>query len=166
MLTIWRQDHFDLFLCTDRMREADYSLLLNLLFSFLFFFSSNNQSRNFFRHFLQPIVLDINLDMVPNIWKIPYPYVVLWVTQITYFTVAVLVYFCLRNMKAEFVLKTVLGQDPNFLVWSKTFWTGQKTSKVLEKNCVIMARVASARNACFWTQRRQQHKKPLTVTSL
>ena len=56
---------------------------------------------------------------------------VLWVTQITYFTVVVLVYFCLRNMKAEFVLKQF---------WAKTqvFCSGQNyfqldKTKVLDK---------------------------------
>ena len=121
-----------------------------------FFHSSNNQSRNFFRHFLQPIVLDqiryqfghgakYLEDSIPQLEECGY---VLWVTQITYFTVAILVYFCLNNIKAKFVLcKTVLGQDSSFLVRSELFWTGHKES--FGQILVIMATVPQLEMPAF-----------------
>ena len=78
---------------------------------------------------------------------------------------AVLVYFCLKNMKAEFVLY-------QFMAKSQVFWSGQNYFELDKRQRKFLTHLgnyghsASARNACFWTQHRQQHKKPLTVTSL
>ena len=68
-------------------------------------------------------------------------------------------------MEAEFAIKQF---------WAKTqiFRSGQNYNALDKKQRKFLAHLgnyghsASARNACFWTQHRQQHKKPLTVTSL
>ena len=68
-------------------------------------------------------------------------------------------------MEAEFAIKQFWAKIQIFRS-GQNYFAMDKRQRKFWTNLGNDGHSASARNACFWTQHRQQHKKPLTVTSL